>query len=298
MCGACPHRLPCSSRSKVRAGKVPLNRVEFKLVPPSLGDISDPEDVHAIYKSCYGMVFPNHPPDYPGKIQGFSERVKALADEAECSVKMFILCLMVAKKSVDRDGRFFATACVGKNSPRLVEQFRLAVKDRYGVFDTFSLGSFADDKHLAHFKQKLMASEVLMGHWILGFKIANAGDPVKPFFSTQEYRLDPIWLCLEQSYGPYHDSTEALTAEIAKHRSAVHLAYRQMRKNKKMALSYFEVRQSMMKEVVAEVLHRRGYQPDDFECPPVVTDVVKFWSRLALAIQHIDCLRFLGVTDA
>jgi hypothetical protein len=297
MCQKCPHAKSCSGISQTRRGKVKLNKVEFDFVPADLSKFSvqETDDVEALYRLCFRLVFGDEQPDSLRKFQDADHRLMLAAEQARCSTKLFMMCVMLARRQLAPGTRFYASYLFAKGAGGLVNEYRDMARDKYGTFDSQTLGSLTGGDELTKAKVRLMNSEVLAGMWIVGHKLRFSGSPTEMFYAENELKLDPAWLCLEPTYYEWHDRHPPVSAAIQKHRADVHRTNGWLRKRKDVATAYFELRSSMFKRAVDEVLDRQGFRSEDFEAPELVTDAVRFWGRLGLAIQHVNCLQLAGV---
>jgi hypothetical protein len=279
---------------------VTLENVEFNLLPPSLEEtqIKGADNFENLYKSLYAVVYKDQVPDSLWKHKDAEQRLKDIADEAGCSVRLFILCCMLARKTLSPNVKFFANFLFAKNSIGLVYEFSTMARERYGAFDYESLGAVTDGgDQLTQDNPKITDSELLAGLWVVGYKLLKAGAPFRQFYGENELKLDPIWLALEPSYVDYHNELEGISQAVSEHRMEVRRVRRWLSKNKHVAVMYYERRSQNFKRVVEKVLQRHGYALDSFESAPLVHDAMKFWTRLALAIQHFGCLRMAGLLD-
>lgn len=283
--------------SVVRRGKVPLSKVEFDFTPSELSQytVDDHSDAEDLYKLCYRLVYPDVDPDSLHRHPQAGRVLAQSAEEAGCSVRLYVMCCMLARKQLAPDSRFFASYLFAKGASRLVSDYKSLAQQRYGSFDYDSLANLTEKDRLSAARERMLDSEVLAGHWILGYKIKSGGSPVEQFFVENEIKLDAAWLCVEPSYFEYHDTHKDVTKAVRDHRFNVHRINTWLRKKRDVGAAYFELRNKSFKTAVEDVLQRHGHVPDDFEAPPLITNSVKFWSRLALAIQHKQCLISAGV---
>jgi hypothetical protein len=296
-CIKCPHAKDCGSLSQVRRGKVSLPRVEFDFVPADLSRfaVEETENVEALYKLCFRLVFGDEQPDSLRRFQDAEQKLILAAETARCSMKLFIMCVMLARKQLAPGTRFYASYLFAKGADVLVKDYRDLARDKYGTFDSQSLATLTGGDELTRAKQRILDSEVLAGMWILGHKLRFSGSPTEKFYAENELKLDPAWLCLEPTYYQWHDDHPPISEAIKKHRAEVHRTNGWFRKRKDVATAYFELRSKIFPQAIVEVLDRQGFRPDDFEAPELITDAVRFWSRLGLAVQHISCLDAAGV---
>jgi hypothetical protein len=274
-----------------------LSKVEFDFVPADLSrfTVEETEDVEALYKLCYRLVFGDEQPDSLRRFPDAEHRLILAAEQARCSMKLFIMCVMLSRKQLAPGTRFFASYLFAKGAPTLVNDYRTLAREKYGTFDSESLATLTGGDELTRAKTRLLNSEVLAGMWIIGHKMRFSGSPTDKFYAENELKLDSAWLCLEPTYYAWHDAHPPISDAIQKHRANVHRTNGWFRKRKDVATAYFDLRSKMFPRALTEVLDRFGYRLDDFEAPEVVTDAVKFWSRLGLALQHMNCLNVAGV---
>ena len=284
----------------VRCGKVSLSRVEFNLTPESLDEIQvrDEGNIEHVYQTAYHLVYPGQQPDSLYRHKNVDHRLREISDEAGCSLRLYIICCMLARRTLAQDAKFYSNYLFARNSAKLVEEFGDMAREQYGAFDYEALGKLTQggDK-LTRDSQRLRDSEVLAGRWLVGYKVRRAGSPLPVFYAENELKLDPVWLSLEPSYVEFHNQLEGISDAISDHRMEVRRVRRWLGKHRHVAVSYFEQRSRLFSESVAEVLHTYGFSLDDFEGPTVIHDAMQFWGRLALAIQHVSCLRLAGVID-
>lgn len=269
-------------------------------MPPSLEETQTrvENNFEKLYQTCYTLVYPNVQPDSLYRHKNAEQRLNDIADEAGCSVRFFMLTAMLARRELAPESRFFANYLLGKNAAVLVKDYGSLAKKRFGSFDYESLGMLTEGgDQLTQDGRRILDSEVLAGRWILGYKIRKAGSVLQVFYNENEIRLNPVWLCLEPSYIDFHNQLEGISQEISYHRMEVRRIRRWLGKKRHVAVAYYEQRSKLFKSAVEDVLDYHGYKLDDFESAPVVHDAVKFWSRLALAIQHLGCLRTAGLLD-
>lgn len=278
--------------------------MEFNLLPPSLEDAQAKKDkstpaqnFETLYRTCFSLVYPNEQPDSLYRHKDAERRLNDIADEVGCSVRLYMLTAMIARRELAPESRFFANYLFAKNSAALVRDYGSLAKEAYGSFDYESLGMVTGGDQLTKDGKRLLDSEVLAGQWILGYKIRKPGSVLQIFYAENEIRLHPVWLCLEPSYVDYHNQLDGISQEIHHHRMEVRRIRRWLNKRRHVAVAYHEKRSKLFKQAVEEVLDSRGFQLDDFESAPIIHDAVKFWSRLALAIQHLGCLRTAGLID-
>lgn len=297
VCQKCPHSKECRSVSQVRRGKVKLSKIEFDFVPADLSKfaVQESDDADALYKLCFRLVFGDEQPDSLRRFQDAEHKLILAAETARCSMKLFIMCVMLARKQLAPGTRFYASYLFAKGAPVLVNDYRSMAREKYGTFDSESLATLTGGDELTRAKSKILNSEVLAGMWIIGHKLRFSGSPTDKFFAENELKLDASWLCLEPSYYVWHDAHPPVSPAIQKHRAEVHRINGWFRKRKDVATAHFELRSKMFHQALMEVLDKQGYTTDDFEAPEIVTDAVKFWSRLGLAIQHMNCLDTAGV---
>jgi len=281
----------------VRRGKVRLSKIEFDFVPADLSKFSvhESDDVDSLYKLCYRLVFGDEQPDSLRRFQDAEHKLILAAEQARCSIKLFMMCVMLARKQLAPGTRFYASYLFAKGAATLVNDFRSLARDKYGTFDSESLATLTGGDEVTRAKARILNSEVLAGMWIVGHKLRFSGSPTEKFYAENELKLDSTWLCLEPSYYEWHDSHPPISPAIIKHRAEIHRTNGWLRKRKDVATAYFELRSKMFHQALTEVLDRHGFRPDDFEAPEIVTDAVRFWSRIGLAVQHVSCLHAAGV---
>ena len=295
-CKACPHSDGCHENMGMRAGRVTLDRLVFDLIPIGLskGPVAnfDPErDINALYQSTYRLVYGSNPVQTVGK---FTRAILSLSRQAEVNVANFMLISMVGHQLAWPDKEFKASHLVDNRALHRVNTYAQACKERFGVVDAAALDALTGQNN-AQFglRARMLEAEVTVGKWIIEWKLDNEGPPYEPLFYALELELDVNWLAIEPRFEPRMiRNLDRANATANSHDIADKV--RVLKKYKHESYANFVYRQMIMPEAVRQVLGEFGFQTCDFEREnkPVV-DALLFWHRLALALQHLECLKWI-----
>jgi hypothetical protein len=293
ICQQCPHQEPCRVYMGPRLSRITLDKVVFALVPEGLDYRSaehdaDARDIEAIYAERYRHVFGTDP---VGRVGQHQEKVLALARQARSSVPMFMLVVMFAHLQAWPDQTFTPGLLVDNRALARVRMYGEAARAQYACFDIYALSRLARDRSYEYYdlRRRMLESEVLAGNWIVRFKLTEAGPPFEPMFQALEESLDPNWLAIEPHY---EEALRNVSASPPSARHAVVQVLARLKKHKHQAISNFRAREDMMPQAVKTVLHEFGRETGDLEIGnQPVTDPLRFWGRIGLALQHLECLR-------
>jgi len=261
---------------------------------------SDPDAVvmEEVYQFCHQWVFEHKA---PGKIglnrRAILERVR----ESETSIKLFFLANMLAWQQSHETEPFHAKVLTGDFAVHQVKTFAASCRKQFGAFDTTTLDRLmGSDVAKQDFEGLLLSSEMTAGNFIIGYKMFHSGTVSQTLYREKEGTLHPYWLAVEQTY--YDDLLHQhirrpdpnLSPVLAKHRwNTLHILG-QLKRHSRQAVAVFLARERIMPEAVKRVLVQHGYAPEDFMIERrIVTSPLKFWSRLAVAIQQVELLDFV-----
>jgi len=310
-CRACPHAKECVQHMGSRLKKIPLSRVDYRLVPEALWDYAyhaidqytDPEIpvIEQTYIICFTTVFDRHPKDRIGEHAAF---VCARAKELNCSVRLYILANMLAWQSVQEEKErvqpdapvqtFSAKALAGKMAMERAKVYAEVCRREYGTFSIASIdtqtGSQLEKNSL---DQVLLRNEIAVGRFIIGWKLENAGPVYEQLYNALELSLDPRWLATESSYRPIIDEhliKPKGTSTIRDHRFSVTTVIRHLKHSRQSCIATFRTRELIMPRAVGEVLRYFGFKADDFDVDDKpITEPLKVWVHLARAISQYNC---------
>jgi hypothetical protein len=253
-------------------------------------------DVFKLYQRCYSAVF-NERADNLARIQGAKAKLESHAKEAGCSVELYIMACMLSHVNVG-GRRFYATQLFGKSTPRLVRECRLAAIRKYGVSDSAAIADlFGAEDRFDQLKQKIIDTERLVGLWLVGFKRTRGGKPHNGLYLRRELALEPAWLAFEQSYADWLSDDPPVSESRNEHRQKVKEIRSWIEPRSDVVAAVQKVRQDAFIHTVHLVVSQFGFELTSFMAPNPVTDIVRFWGRLGLAIQHVDCLKMIGFFD-
>lgn len=299
ICQKCEHRARCQEFMGYRLNRVAVPFALFDLIPDTIQyrtaerDV-DERDIEAIYNEMYRLIFGENARSSIGK---FKARIIELAEEAQCSIPMFILTVMFAHDFAYPGKTFTAGILADNRALGRVKLYADACRAKYASFDISSLSKLTH-VNLAQLdlKRRMLDSEVKAGRWIIEYKLTNAGAAWPQVFQALEKELDPNWLAIEPHY------EEILIAyskrlDVSGDQETRHIAletFARLKKHKHQAIANFRARESIMPEAIRKVLGELRYDARDFEIDrEPVKDALKVWNRLGLAIQHLECLLFV-----
>jgi len=309
LCPKCPHQPECASVMDYLARRESLDKATFSFLPDGLMDFRnadvnsvDPDvaSMEEVYEFCHKWVFEDKAPANKIGINQF-HLVLNRVREAETSVKLFFLCNMLAWQQANGKQPFYSKMLTGDAAVHQVKTFASVCRTRFGAFDTTTLDRLlGSDVARKDFDQILLSSEMTAGNWIIGYKMFKSGNVAQNLYADKETLLHPYWLAIEPTYyehvlrGHVNHPDPNLSALIRKHRWTVVHIHGQLKRRQRKAVAVFHARERIMPEAIHRVLAQRGFQPDDFMIErSVVTDSIRFWSRLAVAIQQVELLKLV-----
>lgn len=308
LCPACPHKADCAALMEHLINRIPVDQARFHFVPQLMAEKFkvdevyrsdvDVADIEKVYVFCHDWVFGSKPRNRIGTAH--RNVILFRVREAETSVKLFFLTNMYAWRQA-KASAFSPKLLTTEHAVKSVRSFAVACHQEFGAFDTTSLDMlFKNERGKAWIEERLLRSEVLVGGWIIRYKMFHTGQMVERLYQEKEEALDPHWLAIEGSYYSntlvYHMNSPRpdLPPTTSKHRWSVLHALGKLKTHPREALSIFTARERIMPKAVREVLNRLGFDTTDFLMEDVpVTNALKFWGRLATAIQQYECLNFV-----
>jgi hypothetical protein len=333
VCQKCHVQKECFQELGVRAQKVTLDKMSFKLVPRNYGlhDTDTGEDpelpqIERTYALCYYTVFGRRP---EGRIGKHKNLVIQRFREAGCSLRLFMLANMVGhqqreitvatKMQREPKNSFNAFLLTTAQSITRLDMYREMCRKSFGTFDIGALDTLTDGGYVENdIEKRMLHSEVTAARVLIAFKLANGGPAARHLYRCEELTLDPFWLATEPTYIQTvlkpHLAGEHGTKTINNHRHSVTQVIAQMKRKRDWAITIFQARERIMQQAISTVLHGHGFLAIDFEVDQVfkvnfkvdkifkdehatVESVMDFWASIALAIQQIHCLRYLENED-
>lgn len=299
-CAVCPHAAACVERMGDREGRVPVHKLRFMLVParlrPTKLDVPVmATDFKSTYAICHQQVFGSVTKEDPSRAQSLAVKY---AKRAGCDMRMYILTNMTGHALAHPDEPFYAGFLADGRALLRVKTYMEICAQRYGGLSDAALGMVTDTKVSAfELNHRMQRSEALAGTWIIQYKLRCSGNAVVPMLTELELKLDPNWLAIEPAYAETVDAhldEPGMPTSLRDKRHTVCEAHARMKKNMAQATGNFRARERAFPAVLMMVLSKFGYSTDDFEAPDVpIEDSLKLWSRLGLAIQHYECMKYL-----
>lgn len=272
-----------------RFGRLPANRCKFKLLPSGLKIKVSPEvlDYRRAYQSIFGTSAPDPSPD---------ALAAAIQNSDKVTKDFYLFCLvnMWAHQQANPRKQFWAAMMVGQSG---LNRFVTYQEDAVKTLGSLSRSNFGDYATIETLDQRLAKSETLAANWIIGYKTKNGGPAFQKLIEIHELDFDDKWLATTPDYEKFllewMEKRSGTDAQIKK-RNSVLRTLGLLKKVRSDGATAFATRESVMPQVITSVLNSRGYQPETFlvKTEPW-TCTLKFWSRIALAIQHISCLNYV-----
>ena len=298
LCQECEHAIKCQEFMGDRLNRVALSHLEFRLIPDTIeydriAKEVDRRDVEAIYQESHLLIFGA---ETNGSLGKFKEKIFRLAEQARCSIPMFVTTVMFAHAQTYPDQSFSAGILADGRALTRVNTYAEACRAKFASFDITALSQLTK-KNLARLdlKQRMLDSEIKVGRWILARKLKESGVPWPTVYQELESDLDPSWLVTEARYeDTLSDLSQRKQSEnqSTRHKAALLLGH--LKTHKHQAISNFRARESIMPQAIRKVLGELRYLPTDFEADPKpVTDALKFWHRLGQTILHLECVNFV-----
>lgn len=318
-CIACPHKVPCADNHGKRKNRVPLSRAVFRLVPAAYNHVYDkveevdPEipEIKRLFTLCLATVFNKKLKqiDVNSSIGKHAEEIVQLAAEAGCSLRLFMLANMVGfaaeRAEQERIGAssrakpFTAAQLTGKKALNRALLYAEVCRNQFGTFTLSALSSLSEnDYEEKSIESAMLRSEISAGKFIVDYKIRHDGPPYEALFSSEELRLDPHWLAVEDNYRvtvlEQHLKTGTVSEALKNHRFATAQVIGHLKKHRNTAISLFLTREANMATAIRTVLGMFNLTPEDLEVEATpIKDPLVVWTNVGRAIQHARVLRYL-----
>jgi hypothetical protein len=308
MCKACPHAADCRVYMGNRLSRIAVSDAKFSIVPQGFTATRHMEetnktyrDIEAIYCECHFQVFGSHPTGYVGI---YCEKLFQLAELCKVSVPLFVLISMFGHSEAYPTTAFSPSMLVDNHAAVRVNRYADACKQKFGAVNAKLLDMLTNgDLDVYNLSKRMLDSEIKAGRWIIDYKLYHQGPPFEPMFDDIENLLDPCWLATETRYEQRMKlySTRSVQPKDILDQDTYHSAltvYARMKKFKYEAICNHQTRENILPKAVGQVLHAYGYTAHDFEIEDKpISDPLQFWNRLAIAIQHLECLLFVNYQE-
>lgn len=299
-CSDCKVAEGCAEHMGRRLGRVPLSEVRFDFLPEKLkirkNKRKNPSSIDAIYHSCHLAVFGKKAMHGPGK-EG--QNIFANAKEAGCDVRMFVYTNMMVWKKIQPDRSFHAKMLLTDKAVERMDEWKNLCIQKFSNFNLKKLSqSLSEDTFENSLESRMAVAEERAGTYAIRYKLQHPGAPWPSLYDKYEEWLDPHWLAIEETYYQ-HALKDGIGKKLGEGRKETRraAAYRirgQLIRAKSKAIEAFEERESCMHAVVRAVLNKFDLNPDDFDHrTEVVTDPMRFWTKLGVAVQHWECVKFV-----
>lgn len=303
-CKRCVLRQLCGN---VLGHKIPLSQVVFDLMPPAIAPTDDLLQIESLsvrrsavedrYRRCYYAVFDGKWPEssHLGKEW---RKVVENATAAKLSINSFIAITMSAWKLTHPKSPFYASNLLAVSSVNKAAKHAEMLKERYGHTGLEALGLFIDAS-TPQIEEQMLHSEIIAGQWIIGCKLNRDMPAIQSLLTQRELALDAHWLATENRYvedilKPHVQNPGNESSAIRAHRERVLSTHGMLKHNRDLARTIFAVRSQVMPDAMSSVLKGVGHAPDHFVVTDEpVTDALKFWNTVALAVQHWECEKAL-----
>jgi hypothetical protein len=293
---------------KVLGGMVPLDQLEFEMTPPPLFakdvlvDIDDMSvnrsNVEDLYRRCYFTVYGHKWPESSNLGKEW-KNIVLNAKAANVSLNTFIGTVLAAYKITHPDAPFYVNNLTAESSVKKVSRYSRLLKERYGHDGIDALGMFTNSE-APRIEEQMLLSETLAGKWIMGCKLTGQTGAMTSLFQRNELKFDPHWLAIEPVYietvlKPHVEKPDVHESAVIKaHRERVLSTHSMLKKRKSLARTVFSARSQIMPSALKSVLKSVGHTPENFlHADKPVTNALKFWNVLGLAVQQWECLKAL-----
>ncbi len=300
VCQACRFRVDCAVFMGKRDGKTPLSSAKFAFVPDGLiakyPKVKSSSGTDRIYTMCHVAVFGTQPVSLPGLL---GREIEKRAKEAGCNLELFVYTNMMGRQKTQPDCKFYPSMLTGDFSVKQIETWRELCIHKFSHFTLKTLSASLDERvYDDSLENRMEAAETRAGTFIIRHKLTSTGAAYPALYDKYEQWLDPVWLATEETYYNYrlkgisHKSTGGGPVEA--HRFAAAKERANLKRHKRQAIAAFEQREASMPAAIRTVLGRFGLFADDFDYPDKeITDPIQFWTKLGLAVQQWECIKYL-----
>lgn len=314
-CQRCAHLKGCSEHTGSRRSKVPMSRIEFKLVPPQYNraDTLPGEDVelahiNAVYSLCYQTVFGKH---VGADVRRFAGEVARDAAALNTTIRVYMLATMVgfqqslrelnrleeSDKLIHRE--FSPAMLIGSKARSRAANYAHVCRSQFGTFNLSALDMLTEANLTNNaIETGLLESEVIAGKFIVGRKAFEGGPVEADLYALHENDLDDYWLALEDSYTstvlcPKKPlDVASVDAKLKRKRFAVKQIIAHLKRYTTAGFAAHMARNTIMPAALSRVLQHFRLDADMFEVPvDPVTNAFEFWKELGRGVQHLRCLR-------
>jgi hypothetical protein len=294
VCRKCEHNADCKARMGSRLGRVQLSKATFDLMPPKLKSNKPADDLQVVYDLCHDMIFDrrNRSP-----VHKFAEAIRRNAAQTRHSVKLFIMTNMAAHQEASPERDFYPSALTGEFALDRHNLYAETCVKKFGFLDVRTLSAVTKVNYEEHdYERQIVDTERAVGEWIVRYKLFKPGKPEGPLFDALELKLAPVWLCIEPAYEAIyfqHLKEPFGNKEENRHRFNVTTVMRKLTKAEWRLI--FSYREDCLLGAAAHVLSLFGHKLEDFAIvDKPVNNALDFWYRLALAVQHLECLKHVS----
>ena len=172
-----------------RLDKNPLNRVQFDILPDRLKTVENIPSLQEIYDACYFSVFNLLAPDNAGR---FTNSIQANAREADCSIRIFILCNMAAhcvqqQEILQRTDKlnptvFTAGMLTSNLAIKRAKTYQKICCNQFGGCNSKSLAMLVKNKtRFFELESVMLRSEITAARWLIDYRIHHGKSGEKEF---------------------------------------------------------------------------------------------------------------------
>jgi hypothetical protein len=283
-----------------RLGRIGLDKLQIRLLPEKyglimFGDFNEEEmDLQSTFTVCHRLVFGT---DSDQSIARHKKAILANKRRAKCPLQMFLITNMVGHLRAYPREQFNPSMLADGRSICRVRQYAEACKETFAAFDLTALDTLASTDNAAFdIDRRMFESEKTAGTWIINFKLWHAGKPYDLLFREQEMSFDPNWLAIEPHYEPYVQAElkQQTTGALREFRHEVLQTRARLKTHKHQAIGNFRARERAVRKAIGSLLAPFRLKPEHLEMEDkAVQDSLWLWHRIGLAIQHVECRRFV-----
>ncbi len=296
-----------------RLNRVTLNKVIFQILPhayrqrfPITGEDPDAQQIERIYCVCYETVF--HRPSFKHQVNRVAQKIADNARRSEMSIRLYILANMlghqrmekerIAKAAIAKSTQFTPWKLIDKNALQRAVTYAELCRTEFGAFTLSTLSTLAENPIDSNsLESRMLKSEIVVGQWLVGYKMLKSGPPYDLLYQEVEQDLDPNWLAIEDTYKVcvLDNKSRKGSQDLRSHRFSVIQAITHLKRHQQLAAATFKARQDILPKALEEILQHFGHRTVDFEIEnEPITNPLEIYVKLGLAIQHWNLLKYLN----
>jgi hypothetical protein len=306
LCKTCPYIADCAQAMGDLAGRVNADKADFGCLPPPLQKWldehreSDHVELEALYFLCYERVFRQreYRNDKKDRERSYLRQHSAVIflriEQAGMSAKMFLTANMYGWLEEGRPEYFRPVRLTKDDSVIMAKRYAKICSERYGIVDASVLDDIAGLGMAL--EQSLLNSEMIVGQWIVNYRIFHKIGLIEAMYKELELGLHPWWLVIEPTYEQWLLRQPILNdmSLLAKHRWEVNRTRIALKRSMSKAVYVFRARAIIMPVAIRHVLNHFDLLPEHIKVTTITrASFTEFWRTIGQAIQHFECLKMV-----